>query len=92
MRGTFETLKDADIKHVVLLSFYSVKGPAEDKKNMQNFIEGIHAKTKAALKDSGLANTAVRPMYFTSNVFWYLDGIRQGIGELLYNDIHFHYV
>lgn len=85
-------MKDVDIKHVVLLSFYSVKGPAEDKKTMQNFIEGIHAKTEVALKDSGLANTAVRPMYFTSNVFWYLEGIRQGKVELLYPDIHFHYV
>ncbi|KAF3002423.1 hypothetical protein E8E13_003686 [Curvularia kusanoi] len=92
MRGIFDTLKDAGIEHVVLLSSFAVKGPAEDENNMVNFIEAAHAKTEVAMKESGLANTAIRPMYFTSNVFWYTDGIRQGKVELLYPDIKFDYI
>jgi NAD(P)-dependent dehydrogenase (short-subunit alcohol dehydrogenase family) len=34
MRATFSALKDSGIEHVVLLSSYAVKGPAEDEKNM----------------------------------------------------------
>ncbi|KAJ4335626.1 hypothetical protein N0V87_006020 [Didymella glomerata] len=92
MRGTFETLKAAGIQHVVVLSSFTVKGPAEDEKNMERFIEAAHAKTEVALKESGLASTAVRPMYFTSNLFWYTDGIRQGKVELLYPNIKFDYI
>jgi uncharacterized protein YbjT (DUF2867 family) len=92
MRATFTSLKDSGVEHVVLLSSYAVKGPAEDEKNMQNFIEAAHAKTEVALKVSGLASTAVRPMYFTSNVFWYQEGIRQGAVELLYPDVKFDYI
>ncbi|KAG9199102.1 hypothetical protein G6514_009020 [Epicoccum nigrum] len=92
MRATFSTLKDAGLQHVVLLSSYAVKGPAEDEANMKSFIEAAHAKTEVALKASGLASTAVRPMYFTSNVFWYQDGIRQGEVELLYPDVKFDYI
>ena len=32
MRATFSALKDSDIEHVVLLSSYAVKGPAENEK------------------------------------------------------------
>ncbi|KAJ4395641.1 hypothetical protein N0V91_010707 [Didymella pomorum] len=92
MRGTFDTLKAAGIQHVVVLSSFTVKGPAEDPKNMEGFIEAAHAKTEVALKESGLASTAVRPMYFTSNVFWYTEGIRSGKVELLYPDIRFDYL
>ncbi|KAF3043326.1 hypothetical protein E8E11_003012 [Didymella keratinophila] len=92
MRGSFDTLKTAGIQHVVILSSFTVKGPAEDEKNMESFIEAAHAKTEVALKESGLASTAVRPMYFTSNVFWYTDGLRQGKVELLYPDIKFDYI
>lgn len=92
MRGTFDTLKAAGIQHVVVLSSFTVKGPAEDRRNMEKFIEAAHAKTEVALKESGLASTAVRPMYFTSNVFWYTEGIRQGNVELLYPDIKFDYI
>lgn len=92
MRGTFDTLKDAGVGHVVLLSSFAVKGPAEDEKNMEEFIAAAHAKTEVTMKESGIANTAVRPMYFTSNVFWYLNGIRQGKVELLYPNIKFDYI
>jgi uncharacterized protein YbjT (DUF2867 family) len=92
MRSTFDALRDAGIKYVVLLSSYSVKGPAEDERNMQNFIEGIHAKIEVALKDSGIPCTAVRPGYFTSNIFWHLNEIRQGKVQLLYPDLKFDYI
>lgn len=92
MRSSFDALKDAGISYVVLLSSYSVKGPAEDENNMRNFIEGTHAKTEVALKESGIPNTAVRPMYFASNILWYLDGIRQGSVQLLYPEIKFDYI
>ena len=92
MRASFSALKDAGIEHVVLLSSSSVKGPAEDERNMQGFIEAAHAKTEVALKASGLASTAVRPMYFSSNVFWYQSGIQQGSVELLYPEVKFDYI
>lgn len=92
MRGTFDTLKLAGIQHVVVLSSYTVNGPAEDEKNMENFIQAAHAKIEVALKESGLSSTAVRPGYFTSNVFWYQEGICQGRVELLYPDIEFDYI
>jgi uncharacterized protein YbjT (DUF2867 family) len=92
MRSTFDTLKAAGIDHVVLLSSGAVKGEAEDKKNMTKFITAAHAKTETAINESGLSNTAVRPAFFASNVFWYLDGIRQGNVELLYPDIKFDYI
>lgn len=92
MRATFDTLKENGIKHVVLLSSYNVKGPAEDESNMRGFIEGIHAKTEVALNESGLSNTAVRPSYFTSNVLWYLKEIQKGTVQLLYPDIKFDYI
>ena len=92
MRATFSALKDSGIEHVVLLSSYAVKGPAEDEKNMQGFIEAAHARTEVALKASGLASTAVRAMYFPSNVFWYREGIRQGEMGLLCPEVKFDYI
>lgn len=92
MRSTFDALRDAGVKYVVLLSSYTVKGLAEDERNMQTFIERIHAKTEVALKESGISCTAVRPMYFASNIFWYVDEIRQGKVQLLYPDIKFDYI
>lgn len=92
IRGSFDTLKDTGIKYVVLLSSYSVKGPAEDERNMEHFIEGIYAKTEVALKESGLLGTAVRLMYLTSNIFWYLNEIRQGEVQLSYPDGRFDHI
>jgi uncharacterized protein YbjT (DUF2867 family) len=92
MRGTFEALKDAGCKHVVLLSSYSVKGPAGDERNMEYFIESIHAKVEVALENSGISSTAIRPMYFNSNLSWYQDDIRQGRVQLLYPDVKFDYL
>ncbi|KAF9693324.1 hypothetical protein EKO04_008619 [Ascochyta lentis] len=92
MRSTFDALKEAGITHVVLLSSYSVKGPAEDEANMRDLIQRVHAKTEVALKESGIPFTAVRPRYFTSNLFWHLEEIRQGTVQLLYPDIKFDYI
>ncbi|KAJ4355268.1 hypothetical protein N0V95_003098 [Ascochyta clinopodiicola] len=92
MRSTFCALKKAGIEHVVLLSSYSIKGPAEDEQNMRGFIQKIHAKTEVALRDSGISFIAVRPMYFTSNLFWHLNEIRSGTVQLLYPDIKFDYI
>ena len=59
---------------------------------MQGFIEAAHAKTEVAMKATRLASTAVRPMYFTSNVFWYREEISQGEVGLLYPEVKFDYI
>lgn len=92
MRGAFDALRDAGITYIALLSSHAVKGLAEDAHNAGDLIAGTHAKTELALKDSGIPSTAVRPAYFTSNVFWYTDGIRRGAVQLLYPDVKFDYI
>jgi uncharacterized protein YbjT (DUF2867 family) len=92
MRGTFDALKHAGCEHVVILSSYSVKDSPADERNMQYFIESIHAKAEIALIESGISSTAIRPMYFNSNVLWYQDGIRQGKVQLVYPDATFDYL
>lgn len=92
MRESFAALGVAGINYIVLLSSYTVKGEPGSEENMQSFITATHAKTEVALQDSGIAHTAVRPMYFNSNLSWYTDGFRQGTVPLLYPENKFDYL
>jgi uncharacterized protein YbjT (DUF2867 family) len=84
MRASFEALKSAGISYIVVLSSYGVKGAATDKENWRFLIPGAHAQTEVALKEIGIAFTALRPAYFNSNLIWSKPGILAGEVEILY--------
>ncbi|KAF2714955.1 NAD(P)-binding protein [Pleomassaria siparia CBS 279.74] len=92
MKASFEALKDAGIKYVVLLSSYSVQGDASNQDNHVDFINRVHALTETALEQSGLSFTALRPAYFNTNLFWNKAGIAKGEVEILYPDIKFDFI
>jgi|SRR5690242_12413550 len=52
----------------------------------------LRAYIRVALKESGIPFTAIRPAYFTSNLSWYANDIRQGSAQLLYPDVKFDYI
>ncbi|KAF2028315.1 NAD(P)-binding protein [Setomelanomma holmii] len=92
MASSFSALKEAGVEYVVLLSSVTVHGDASDPKNHENFIAGVHAKTEVALRDSGLAYTAIRPAQFATNILWNQKDIKAGHVDLLYPDIKFDYI
>ncbi|KAI8586805.1 hypothetical protein BDZ88DRAFT_427771 [Geranomyces variabilis] len=77
MRATFAALKEGGIKHVVLLSSYTlgVSKEAEAKidKNNLDFIQTFHARAEESIKAAGFeSHTFVRPGSFASNsVMWW---------------------
>ncbi|KAJ3178996.1 hypothetical protein HDU87_003266 [Geranomyces variabilis] len=77
MRATFAALKEGGIKHVVLLSSYTlgVSKEAEAKidKNNLDFIQTFHAQAEASIKAVGFeSRTFVRPGSFASNaIMWW---------------------
>jgi uncharacterized protein YbjT (DUF2867 family) len=81
MRSAFDTLKESGITDVVLLSSFLVSPTPEASKDL-HFITKFHAETEMQLRGSGLSYVAVRPAFFNSNMFWYLDGIKKGEVEL----------
>jgi uncharacterized protein YbjT (DUF2867 family) len=92
MAASFAALKAGGITYVVLLSSYTVQGAASDEKNKAGFLSKLHAQTELALRDSGLAYAAVRPMYFSTNVLWNKDDMKAGKVGLVYPDIKLDYV
>ncbi|KAF2792954.1 NAD(P)-binding protein [Melanomma pulvis-pyrius CBS 109.77] len=92
MKASFEALKAAGITYIVVISSYSVKGPAGDEKNAEDFIPRLHAKTEIALEQTGVAFTAVRPAYFTSNILWNKAGFQKGEIEIVYPSVEFDFI
>jgi uncharacterized protein YbjT (DUF2867 family) len=92
MAQSFAALKSAGITFVVFLSSYTVQGAADDEKNMAGFLSKLHAQTEVALRDSGIAYAAVRPMFFSTNVLWNKDDMKAGKVGLLYPDVKLDYV
>ncbi|KAF4968453.1 hypothetical protein FSARC_4147 [Fusarium sarcochroum] len=94
--STFEAMKNAGIKYVVLLSSYTIYqfGDAKSALEGSNAISVLHAKAELALAKSGLPYTALRPMYFASNIQtledW--DAIMEGNLEMALPDAPFDYV
>ncbi|KAF2202015.1 NAD(P)-binding protein [Delitschia confertaspora ATCC 74209] len=87
MRSSFDALKEAGVKFVVLLSSHSVKGYARDAVNHEemNFIPHVHASAEIALEESGIEDfVAVRPAFFNSNIMWWKEGIKKGEVQLLW--------
>ena len=68
MRGTFQALKDAGITYVVLLSSFTVWGPARENLD-GDYIKKVHAQAEVALDETGLRFAAIRPAFFNSNIF-----------------------
>ncbi len=71
--GFVEQAKAAGVKHVVLLSAQAAQDP-----NPQNGIARIHRIVEAALQNSGLAWTFVRPGPFATNSLQWAKAIRDG--------------
>ncbi|KAM0550187.1 hypothetical protein ACHAPJ_009035 [Fusarium lateritium] len=94
--ATFEAMKDAGITYVVLLSSYTIFqfGDAKSALEGSNAISVLHAKAELALAKSGLPYTALRPMYFASNIKTLEDweAIGKGSLEMGYPDATFDYV
>lgn len=92
MKASFEALIAAGITYIVIISSYSVKGPAGDEKNAEDFIPRVHAKTEVALEETGVAFTALRPAYFNSNILWNKAGFQKGEIEILYPSVVFDFI
>jgi uncharacterized protein YbjT (DUF2867 family) len=92
MAASFKALASAGITYVVLLSSITVKGSAREEENMQDFIRKVHAMTEVSVEDAGIVCASIRPAYFSSNVFQYLTGIKQGKVDILYPDVKMDYI
>lgn len=92
MRACFEALKEAGITYIVLLSSYGVHGSAREEANMSDYISGVHAQTEVALEEAGIPYAAIRPAYFSSNIFWNTSDIQKGEVEILYPNAKFDYI
>lgn len=68
--------RDAGIQRVVLLSSASVAGPTLDAE--RNPIGARHRLVEAALEESGLAWTFLRPGAFAGNTRWWSGQLRSG--------------
>lgn len=92
MRSSFEALKEAGVTYIVLLSSFKVEDPLDSEANKTDMIGALHSAAESALRETGVSYTAVRPAYFSSNVFWYTADIKQGEVELLYPNVRFDYL
>jgi uncharacterized protein YbjT (DUF2867 family) len=92
MASAFSALKSAGITYVVLLSSFTVRGAAHEEANLFDHISAIHAKAEVALEASGLAYAAVRPAYFSTNLYWNKFEIKNGEAELLYPEIKYDFI
>lgn len=77
MKSAFETLKDSGITDVVLLSSYTVTPSAAVAKDL-DYVSRVHALTELQLIESGLNYVTLRPAYFSSNMLWNTQGIKEG--------------
>ena len=93
---TFTAMKKGGISHVVLLSSYTIYefGDAKGALNGTNMIATLHARAELALAETGLVYTALRPMYFASNIKLLEDwkNIKQGRLDLAFPEAPFDYL
>ena len=93
MRASLVALKEAGIEFIVLLSSFTVKGelraiPPSD------FISYVHAQVEISLEDVfGKENfVALRPAFFSSNIFWFKEGLSAGNVRHANPDAVFDYI
>jgi uncharacterized protein YbjT (DUF2867 family) len=92
MRASFDAFKEAGISHIILLSSVSVKGSPRQEENKNNFIAQLHAETEAALEDTGIPYTAIRPAYFSSNIIQFISEIKNGKIEVAFPKARFDFI
>ena len=91
MRGALTALKEGGIKYIVFLSSQSVQGDLR-KIPQENYVPFQHAQVELAIEDLGLALTAVRPAWFSSNLFQFNAGIQSGVVNIFVPDARFDFV
>ena len=70
IKGALQAMKEAGVEYVVLLSSFTVKKSANLREiPPEAFIPYAHAQGEIALEDIGMAHTALRPGYFSTNSF-----------------------
>ncbi|KAA2260435.1 NAD(P)H-binding protein [Solihabitans fulvus] len=73
MSGVLARARAAGVGHVVLLSSRSVVGG-----NPDNAVAGMHLASEAAVRESGIGWTLLRPSGFMSNTFEWVPQLREG--------------
>jgi uncharacterized protein YbjT (DUF2867 family) len=91
MKSAFETLRDSGITTIVILSSFTVHPSAEAAKNY-DFIPRAHAQVELQLIKSGVKYVSVRPGYFNSNIFWYLEAIKAGEVKIFGKEARFDFI
>jgi len=91
MRGTLTALKDAGIKYLVFLSSMSVKGNLRDIPPSSG-IPYLHGRVELLAEELGLSISAIRPGYFSTNMFWLKSEVQKGEVGLYGADGWFDYV
>lgn len=92
MRASFEAFKESGIGHIFILSSISVKSSAREDINKQHIIAQIHAETEAALDDTGIPYTAIRPGYFCSNIIQFMNELQNGEIEVAFPNARFDFI
>ena len=77
MHPAAKALKKGGIKHVVLLSSFTVY-PTRETAFADGIISKVHAEAEIALEDTGIEYTTVRPMYFANNLWGIKDMLKSG--------------
>jgi uncharacterized protein YbjT (DUF2867 family) len=93
MRPTLLALKQAGVESVVLLSSFTIEGSPRQVRPA-DFIAWHHAQVEIALEDIfGIENfTAIRPVYFASNIFQQKSGIIKGLVEIPNPEAEFDWI
>jgi uncharacterized protein YbjT (DUF2867 family) len=73
MDGVLATMRGAGVQHVVLLS-----GSSAATGDTSNAVTAYMMRSEAAVKESGVAWTILRPFGFMSNALRWLDQLREG--------------
>lgn len=93
MGPTFEALKESGIEYVVILSSWTIyPDDVETAAAKSHAIPAKHAKAEIALQKSGLKFSAIRPLYFASNVCYEKAGIERGELDILNPDGVWDYI
>lgn len=91
MRGALSALKEGGIGYIVMLSSQSIQGELR-KVPQSDYVPYLHAQVELAIEEMGLALTAVRPAWFSSNLLRFKTGILSGVVDMYGGDAWFDYV
>ncbi|PVI04344.1 NAD(P)-binding protein [Periconia macrospinosa] len=78
MKESFNALKSSGVTYIVLLSSFGVQGEASDEANQEKMIPALHARTEMALQETGIAYTAIRPAFYSTNILAEVADIKKG--------------